>query len=150
MTRVFASMDPLLVEHVRSVLENSGIKCHVAHRDLRSLAGAIPFSECWPEVWVVDDSQAGAAERLIAELTAPHPSVQGLWRCEHCGEALSSRFTSCWKCAGADEMRAERRSTHETRIRIRARYPRVFLWIAFVLMAGMTLVMLNAESRTWW
>ena len=149
MKRVFTSMDPLLVEHVRSVLENAGIQCHVAHRDLRSLAGAIPFSECWPEVWVVDDSQASAAERSIAELTAPHPSVQGLWRCENCGEALGSRFTSCWKCAGADEMRTERRLADETRIRTRARLPRVVFWIAFVLMAGLALVMLKVESGAW-
>ena len=149
MKRVFTSMDPLLVEQVRSVLENAGIKCHVPHRDLRSLAGAIPFAECWPEVRVVDDSQASAAEQLIEELTAPHPSVQGLWRCESCGEALSSRFTSCWKCAGAAEIRAERHRAHEVRIRMRARYPRLMLWVAFALMAVVALVMLTAESGTW-
>jgi hypothetical protein len=110
------------------------------------LAGAIPFSECWPEVQVVDDSQAVAAERLIEELMAPHPSVQGLWRCETCGEALSSRFTSCWKCAGAAEVREERKRAHEVRIRIRGRYPRVMFWIAFALMAIVALLMLRAES----
>lgn len=71
MKRVFTSMDPLLAEQVRSVLENAGIECHLAHRDLRSLAGAIPFPECSPEVWAVEESQAAAAERLIGELTAP-------------------------------------------------------------------------------
>ena len=149
MKRVFTAMDPLLVEHVRSVLENAGIQCHVPHRDLRTLAGAIPFSECWPEVQVVDDSQAAAAERLVEQLTAPHPSVQGLWRCETCGETLSSRFTSCWKCAGADEVRAERQRAHEVKIRIRARYPRVMFWIALALMAVAALVMLEAESGAW-
>ena len=62
--------DPLLVEQVRSMLENAGIQCHVPHRDLRSLVGAIPFSECWPEVQVVDDAQAPAAECLIEQMTA--------------------------------------------------------------------------------
>lgn len=124
------------------MLENAGITSHVANRDLRSLAGAIPFPECWPEVWVMDDSQVSAAERLIEELTAPHPSVQGLWRCEQCGEALSSRFTSCWKCAGAAARRAERRSARETRIHSRLR-SRVFYWIAFGLMAGAALAILR-------
>src|SRR5262245_50946094 len=91
-------MDPLLVEQVRSVLENAGIDCQIAHRDLHTLVGPIP--ECWPEVRVVDDSQATAAERLIEKLTASRPQPAGLWRCERCGETLSSRFTSCWRCAG--------------------------------------------------
>ena len=125
------------------MLENAGIQCHVPHRDLRSLVGAIPFSECWPEVQVVDDSQAPAAERLIEKLTAPHPSVQGLWRCERCGEALSSRFTSCWKCAGAA---AERNGDHEVQIRIRPRGARAMFWIVLALMIVVTLVMLEANG----
>ena len=130
-------MDPLLAEQVRSVLENAGIDCQVAHRDLHTLAGAIPFSECLPEVWVVDDAQATAAERLIEELTATRSQPIGLWRCGTCGETLSNRFTSCWRCAGRD---------HETTIRIRSRAPRLLFWIAVALMATAALVLAAAGA----
>ena len=138
MKRIFTSMDPLLAEQVRSVLENAGIDCQVAHRDLHTLAGAIPFSECCPEVWVVDDAQATAAERLVEELTASRPQPAGLWRCGRCGETLSNRFTSCWRCAGR-EIRAEP-------IRIRSRAPRLLFWIAVVLMATAALVLAAAGT----
>jgi hypothetical protein len=142
-------MDPLLVEHVRSVLESAGIACHVAHRDLRPLAGAIPFPECWPEVWVEDASQVREAERLVEELTVPRPAAEASWRCEVCGEALSRRFTSCWRCAGAPEIRVERRPAREANLRPPAAYRRALLWMAFVVVAYAALSMLKAGSRAW-
>jgi hypothetical protein len=57
MKRVFTSMDPLMVEQMCTALESVGIRCVIEHRDLRSLAGPVPFLECWPEVWVLDDTE---------------------------------------------------------------------------------------------
>jgi hypothetical protein len=142
-------MDPLLVEHVRSLLENAGIECHVRNRDLRPLAGAIPFPECWPEVWVEDASQVPAAERVIEGMTAPRAGAERSWQCETCGEVLSDRFTSCWRCAGAPEIRLARRPFREAKPRLGAGHRRALLWIAFVVMAYAALAMLNAESGAW-
>jgi hypothetical protein len=138
-----------MAEHVRAVLESAGIECHVANRDLRTLAGAIPIPECWPEVWIEDASQASAAERLIEELSAPRPAAEGTWRCERCGEASSDRFTSCWKCAGASELPTGRSAVRMPGIHLRAGHRRALLWMAFVLLAYGTLALLKAGTRAW-
>jgi len=148
MKRVYTSMDPLLVEQVRGLLENAGIRCDVTHRDLRPLAGSVPFVECWPEVWVLDDAQASAAEELVEELEKPSGTHRSR-RCERCGEILGDRFTSCWKCEGAADLRAARRQERIAQARVRSAYPRVLLWIALAVMAVASYMMLKAQYGRW-
>ena len=142
---VFTSMDPLMAEQVSTLLESSGIACVIEHRDLRPLAGPVPFVECWPEVWVLDDNQGGEAETLVRQAIAPSSPSTDLWRCERCNQMLERQFTSCWKCEGriAQEVaRADQR-------RLRAAYPRLLFWIVLGSMAAAAFAVLKSQYGAW-
>ena len=63
MKRVFTSHDPMLAGYLRAVLEEHGIGCIVKNEYLLGGAGELPPSECWPEVWVVEDGDEAPRPR---------------------------------------------------------------------------------------
>ena len=67
MKRVFTSHDPILAGYLRAVLVEHGIGCIVKNEYLLGGAGELPPSECWPEVWVVEDGDEARARALVEE-----------------------------------------------------------------------------------
>ena len=98
MKRVFTSTDPVLSGLVHSVLIAAGIPCLLRNQYLTGAMGELPLNECWPQVWVLDEADAAAAQRLIAAAvpTARGPSAD--WICAQCGETLEGQFRQCWQC----------------------------------------------------
>ncbi|MGD9762307.1 MAG: DUF2007 domain-containing protein [Candidatus Binatia bacterium] len=140
---VFTSPDPLMVEQVRTALESVGVDCVVQRSHLRPLAGTVPFTECWPEVWIVDDEQSAAAEALVRRRDTPERDG-GAWACGVCGQKLGKQFTACWRCEG--------RSAHavelEERRRIGAAYPRIVLWLVLACLTGGVYAVLRTQLGT--
>ena len=100
MKRVFSSHDPMLAGYLRTVLEEEGIACVVKNEFLQGGVGELPPTECWPEVWVVEDAQAARARTIVEEVRHGDASAEG-WRCSACGEWIEPEFGACWRCAGA-------------------------------------------------
>ena len=99
MKKVYEASDPLMVGHVKNVLENEGIGCITRNEYLAGAAGGIPPSECWYEIWVTNDEQYEDAKNLIQNaLSKTEPSVSPRWTCANCGEMHEHQFTTCWKC----------------------------------------------------
>jgi len=97
MERVYSSPNPLMVDHLKNVLEADGIPCLVQNRYSSAAVGELPPTECWPELWVLDDNDAGRGGAIVREaLSAPAPV--GHWLCAACGERIEAPFTCCWKC----------------------------------------------------
>jgi ribosomal protein S27AE len=101
MKRIFTAADPILVGHLRAVLEGENIGVLVKNEHLTGGIGDLPAIECWPELWVTDDHDVPRAERLLAELvTQTEQDVAGKnWQCPNCGETLEAQFTECWRCS---------------------------------------------------
>ena len=99
MKRVFSSHDPMLAGYLRTVLEEQGIACLVRNEYLQGGVGELPPTECWPEVWVVEDGQEARARAIVEEIRHTGPSGEG-WRCSACGEWIEPQFGACWRCAG--------------------------------------------------
>ncbi|MCY4451801.1 MAG: DUF2007 domain-containing protein [Immundisolibacterales bacterium] len=99
MKRVFCSHDPMLAGYLRSVLEEHGIACLVKNEFLIGGGGELPPTECWPEVWVVDDGQEARARAIVEEVRQSGSSDEG-WRCPVCAEWIEPGFGACWRCAG--------------------------------------------------
>ena len=103
MKRVFTSHDPILAGYLRAVLVEHGIGCIVKNEYLLGGAGELPPSECWPEVWVVEDGDEARARALVEEARpaegAGEAAASG-WRCPACGEWIEPEFGACWRCAG--------------------------------------------------
>ena len=96
MRRVFCADNMLLVGHVRALLEADGIQCVFRNETLAGAMGELPMNECWPEVWIVNDTDAAGAGKIVAALNS-EPAPGEPWTCA-CGEVLEVQFTSCWNC----------------------------------------------------
>lgn len=96
MTKVFTSPNLAEAEMLQGILEGQSIPCVLRNRYTSSLAnGKIPFTDNWPEIWVLRESDADAARRL---LDTPAPAASA-WRRPHCGEENEGQFTACWNCS---------------------------------------------------
>jgi len=89
----------LEIAHLRNVLESEGIACEIRNDRLGGAIGEIPFVECWPELWIVENGYAIKARDLIAEVRGAGATRGEDWRCERCGERIEAQFDECWHCA---------------------------------------------------
>jgi len=83
---------------LRERLAAEGIVCLVRNDELSTALGEIPFVECFPELWVVDDEVFPRARLLLDQWLSDLSTDQGAWRCADCGEVLEGQFESCWQC----------------------------------------------------
>lgn len=81
---------------MHSLLEANGIDCHLRNMSLSGGIGELPVNECWPEVWVNDDSDFNIAIQLI-ETAQSIAEKHENWNCK-CGESIEGQFDICWSC----------------------------------------------------
>jgi hypothetical protein len=98
MKKVFCAKDPLMIGHLRNVLDTFGIKCVTKNLDLSTAAGELPLIDCWLELWVVEDEKSAKAKAILKKTLAPLASVKNPWLCGACGEQIEGQFSECWKC----------------------------------------------------
>ena len=98
MKRIHVADDPILVGYLKSVLEAADIPCIVRNEMLIGASGELPPNECWPELWVLDERDAGAAGAIVAKALEPPPPGESDWICAHCGEDSEAQFQVCWSC----------------------------------------------------
>ncbi len=99
MRKVYSSQLVPMVGHLRNVLESHGIRCIVRNDYLAGAAGELPPSECWPELWVMDDAQFEEAVAIVSAASLENLIEPGArWTCKSCGEVLEGQFTDCWRC----------------------------------------------------
>jgi hypothetical protein len=98
MKRVYTAKDPLMIGHLKNVLITFGIECITRNVYLSSAAGELPPIECWPELWVVDDTRQAEATTILKKTLAPLKPVKRSWRCDGCGEEVEGQFSECWNC----------------------------------------------------
>ena len=88
-----------MIEHVRAVLAQEGIKTSVRNQYLTGGIGQLPAFDCWPELWLLDDAQTQRAQAIINTLLAESTHVAlASWRCQACQEMIEGQFALCWNC----------------------------------------------------
>jgi len=96
------SADHLTDAHlIQGYLQANGIASEVRGGALNSARGEVsPLPGTLPEIWIMDDSQAGPAIEAIAAYQNRRvaPTVGAPWQCGKCGEHLQPQFNTCWKC----------------------------------------------------
>ena len=75
-----------------------GIVCLVRNDELSTALGEIPFVECYPELWVVDDEVYPRAPVLLDQWLSDMVPREETWQCVRCGEILEGQLESCWQC----------------------------------------------------
>lgn len=98
MRKVFLSQSLMEVESLKEYLEQAGIPCTIKNQQTSTLAGAIPFTEVFPELWVLRDEDYDQAKVLVEDRSKSLEPSQHSWVCSGCGESHSTQFTDCWKC----------------------------------------------------
>jgi hypothetical protein len=87
---------------LQSQLESAGIACIIRNEHLSAVAGSIPFFDCYPELWVLNDADESRARDLLAKLRDTDSLTAAPWKCPDCGEEIEGQFESCWQC-GAEK-----------------------------------------------
>ncbi|PLX84393.1 MAG: hypothetical protein C0617_07840 [Desulfuromonas sp.] len=82
---------------LKEFLEKEGVACVLRNERLFAALGEIPFTECFPELWVVDDEVYPRAKALLENWLEDGPPGEP-WTCAGCGERLEGQFGACWKC----------------------------------------------------
>lgn len=98
MKKVFVSQNLIEVEMRKEWLEQAGIPCTIKNQRSSGLAGEIPFTEVFPELWVIQDEDDGRARHLLEEGLVSLPSSEDTWACTGCRERHESQFAICWNC----------------------------------------------------
>lgn len=84
----------------QGMLAEEGVDCMVKNDRLSGAIGEIPFVECYPELWVIDDEIYPRARLLLdGWLTRDDAVDEGPWICSNCGEPSAQQFAACWKCS---------------------------------------------------
>ncbi|MGZ8255221.1 MAG: putative signal transducing protein [Burkholderiaceae bacterium] len=87
---------PLQAAIWADTLRAAGIPCEVRNTALSGAMGEIPFLECAPQVWLLNESDETHASEILQQLR--QPVVGSPWRCTQCGEESEPQFGTCWKC----------------------------------------------------
>lgn len=103
MIKVFASPNLAVAKMAHDVLQMNEIGCVLRNERLGGAVGELPWTEVWPEVWILDERQADKARELLAAFEGDQdPQEAGLpWICPECGESIDAPFTDCWNCGAA-------------------------------------------------
>jgi hypothetical protein len=90
---------PLQAAIWADTLRAAGIRCEVRNTALSGAMGEIPFLECAPQVWLLNDGDEARAREILQQIRQP---VTGpAWRCVECGEESEAQFGNCWKCGAS-------------------------------------------------
>lgn len=87
---------------LKELLEREGVACLIRNEQLFAALGEIPFLECSPELWVIDDEVWPRAKALLNSWFKKEEGAD--WSCSACGEELEGQFGACWKCGKAREL----------------------------------------------
>lgn len=101
-----------MVQTFRSVLDSYGIPCEVQGEFRGSAMGQVPPTECWSELWVLDDRRVEEARRILARAESEPLPQRPPATCSQCGERIDGPFDRCWNCGMA---RPEEENGNETR-----------------------------------
>ena len=102
MKKVTSADSVVMISHYKNILQSEGIPCQIRNEHLNQIYGEMPFTEVWPELWVLRDIDYDRAKQLIdAAIIDESPGVS--WRCAKCGEENEGQFGACWNCGAAYE-----------------------------------------------
>lgn len=96
MKRVYTAAHLPDAQMLVHILESHGIGARVFNDSLQGGLGELPH--IYPEVWVDEEHQWGAARSLAGEYERDVTRNKGLIRCSQCHEDNPASFEICWQC----------------------------------------------------
>lgn len=91
-----------MIHYVQQVLSSEGIDCILKNQYLVGGIGELPPTECWPELWVLQDNDRDSALRIIHAILNEWPALTASqpirWQCPRCSIDNETPFLTCWQC----------------------------------------------------
>jgi uncharacterized paraquat-inducible protein A len=97
MKRIYSAQNLPDAHIVLHLLSEAGIAAHVFNANAQSGMGELPFTETFPQVWVMNDEQASRAEKIVRDYKSA-PIDHRIVHCAECHEENPANFEVCWKC----------------------------------------------------
>lgn len=60
--------------------------------------GELPFTDVWPELWLLDDACYDQANHICKQIESEVKQNNIDWSCIECGEINANSFEFCWSC----------------------------------------------------
>ena len=102
MKKLTSAPSAITIHHFRNLLMAEGIESEIRNEFFGGILGDMPFTETWPQLWVVKDIDYDRAMQLIDD-SALAESPGDDWKCKQCGELNEGQFAACWSCGTAAE-----------------------------------------------
>ncbi len=99
MKKIYEHLEYARVGHYEAILESEGIPTLVKNLGASVGTGEIPFTEVFPELWVVNDEDYDRALALLEAYQPPDTTGLTDWTCPQCGERVEKEFGECWNCS---------------------------------------------------
>ena len=97
MKLIYTHPNRLIVENIKNILENEGLKVILQNQYAAGGVGELAPIDAWPEVWLERDRDVERAQKLIDQVLAHNN--EDSWVCKECGEENAGSFEVCWKCS---------------------------------------------------
>jgi hypothetical protein len=97
MKKLTSADNMVMISHYKNILEAEGIACQIRNEHLNQIFGEMPFTEVWPELWILNDLDYDRARQLLDEAIVEE-SPRRSWRCRKCREENEGQFAACWNC----------------------------------------------------
>jgi hypothetical protein len=142
MKQLFVAQSLVEVESLKELLGEAGILCTIKNQQTSTLAGAVPFAEVFPELWVLRDEDFDQAKVLMEDRPKTLELTKPPWTCARCGESHTDEFTACWKCGRRNDSdsRAVYKSTHESEETLHKQPSSSKLLVGVLLGIGLTAI----------
>jgi putative signal transducing protein len=101
MTKVYSAQNALTVGNLRNFLLSEGIESEVRTPFLAAASGDLPMTECWSQLWILNDEDLERATRLINVSLEPSTQTYISWKCPQCAEEIEGQFEICWHCGSS-------------------------------------------------
>ena len=98
MRKILEHIEFARVGHYQSILEGEGITAKIRNLGTSSGSGEIPFTEVYPELWVVEDAEYDRALKILEPYHDKETPEESPWVCPNCSEQLPGSFGQCWQC----------------------------------------------------
>ncbi len=83
---------------LKRMLETARIASMIRNENLAGGVGEIPFTECYPELWLLDANDYPRAMEVLKSWRDAIARPTAVWVCPGCDEVLDGQFSACWQC----------------------------------------------------
>lgn len=103
MKKLYSANNLMEAQIVLDLLEHAYIPAQIFNQHAQGVAGEIPFTHAYPEVWVNRDEDYERGKRIV-QTYEKTPATTGIIHCPACSEENPANFQLCWKCGSGLEI----------------------------------------------